>query len=360
MDMMIYGAQGYALGAYNAIKVLYPERRVLFFAVTSMEENPEELGGLPVRQIADAAEGMSEKEKGRIRVLIATPENVQDVIEETLEQYGYSDRIRLTSELWDKLMRRMNEQTGRFAPLAQMKAGKMMPAIRIFVARSHVDKPLKTSYAMTEYMIPIQVGAANTTSRIADIRDDEGDNISSKNGNYCELTGLYWMWKNRLRDLDDERCYYGFAQYRRMLILSDEDLLRLSDNDVDAVLPYPLMYEPDMNAHHDRYIKEKDWEALLKAVSEVHPDHHLSLFQETLKQQFMYNYNVILAKGKVLRKYCDWLFPILERVEEISVPKGSERSDRYIGYMAETLETVYFMTNKDRLKIAHAGCRLLV
>ena len=25
------------------------------------------------------------------------------------------------------------------------------------------------------------------------LRDDIGDNISNKNPNYCELTGLYWM-----------------------------------------------------------------------------------------------------------------------------------------------------------------------
>ena len=40
--------------------------------------------------------------------------------------------------------------------------------------------------------------------------------------------------------------------------------------------------------------------------------------------------------------------------------KGTERSDRYIGYMGETLETLYFMKNAGRLNIVHAGCRLMV
>ena len=58
--------------------------------------------------------------------------------------------------------------------------------------------------------------------------------------------------------------------------------------------------------------------------------------------------------------YCDWLFPLLSRVEELSEPKGSERADRYIGYLGENLTTLYFMKNKDRLKIAHAGRLMLL
>ncbi len=56
---------------------------------------------------------------------------------------------------------------------------------------------------------------------------------------------------------------------------------------------------------------------------------------------------------------CEWLFPILERVEELSVPRGSERADRYIGYMGETLETLYFMANSNKLNIVHTECKLL-
>ena len=40
-------------------------------------------------------------------------------------------------------------------------------------------------------------------------KDNEGDNISLKNPRYCELTGIYWAWKN----LDSD--YLGLVHYRR-------------------------------------------------------------------------------------------------------------------------------------------------
>ena len=48
------------------------------------------------------------------------------------------------------------------------------------------------------------------------------------------------------------------------------------------------------------------------------------------------------------------------RVEEMT--NGKNRSDRYIGYMAETLETLYFMKNSDKfggkLNVVYTLCRL--
>ena len=134
--------------------------------------------------------------------------------------------------------------------------------------------------------------------------------------------------------------------------------MRLADNDVDAVLPYPMPYEPNIEVHHKRYLKKEDWDAVLKAISEVHPD-YIDLFTSVLQQKYLYNYNIMLARKSVLADYCEWLFPILERVEDQSIPKGIDRNDRYIGYVGETLATLYFMANRNRLNIVHAGCRFL-
>ncbi|MBO5450116.1 MAG: DUF4422 domain-containing protein [Lachnospiraceae bacterium] len=89
----------------------------------------------------------------------------------------------------------------------------------------------------------------------ADFYDDEGDSISGKNKNFSELTGLYWIWKNRIIKDSNPQNYYRLAHYRRLLHLSDDDILRLCDDDIDAILPYPMPYEPNIEVHHEVKIK---------------------------------------------------------------------------------------------------------
>lgn len=45
--------------------------------------------------------------------------------------------------------------------------------------------------------IPLYVGKSNKND-LKYLGDDTGDNISSKNAYYCELTGLYWIMLERM------------------------------------------------------------------------------------------------------------------------------------------------------------------
>lgn len=56
--------------------------------------------------------------------------------------------------------------------------------------------------------LPLHVGAEGKQD-LGYTQDNTGDNISAKNPNFCELTGLYWAWKN----LDAD--YVGLVHYRR-------------------------------------------------------------------------------------------------------------------------------------------------
>ena len=68
--------------------------------------------------------------------------------------------------------------------------------------------------------IPMQVGKAGKED-FGYLGDDTGDNISEKNSAYCELTGMYWLWKNIDCDV------IGICHYRRYFT-RDEKLLEKS------------------------------------------------------------------------------------------------------------------------------------
>ncbi len=361
MELVIFGAQGIALATYQALRNLYPERKVICFLVSQMENNPFALEGVPVVQLDKFSQCLSQNEKDKIQILIATPENVMGDIEIALEDYGFYCYVRLTSLRWAQFMSYHYICAKKFMPIVALPVGCHRQRINIFMAKFFKDRPLAENYTIPNWVMPVQAGAILCKERVANLLDCDGENISKKNGNYSELTVLYWMWKNGLSngELDSKEGYYGLCHYRRVLELSKDDILRLEDNDVDVVLPFPMPYEPDIEEHHKRYLSDGDWNALLAALEELQPE-YASVFPTILKQQYFYNYNIILARKDVLAEYCQWLFPILERVEQLSKPKGWERQDRYIGYMGETLETLYFMTNKDKLNIVHTGCRFLL
>lgn len=97
-----------------------------------------------------------------------------------------------------------------------------------------------TSLEMDGY-IPLQVGAENNID-LGYLKDNVGDNISEKNPNYCELTGLYWIWKN----CNDE--YKGLVHYRRYFgksnlkigpsnIYTYQEMVKMLET-ADIVLPY--------------------------------------------------------------------------------------------------------------------------
>lgn len=342
----IYGAQMVAVSVYYAIKTIYPDCEILAFVVSSREGNPSFVDGVPAVTIQEFEDRDSQ-------ILIAVPENFHHEIKVSLENRGFHNYVCIGSDREAGLMQKFYEKTKQFNLLSSCEKGSDKADVFVGMSKFYKDKKLNRDYIIPKWVHSIQAGADLTDSRVADLQDNAGDNISSKNVNYCELTAMYWLSKHISRE------YMGLFHYRRMLDVSEEDLYRLRNGNIDVILPYPTMHYPHILEHHKRYLKEEDWNAMEQALNEVSPEYAAKM-AEVFEGQYFYNYNMLIAKEEIFKDYCNWLFPILARTEELSVPKGKERSDRYIGYMGENLTTLYFMVNKNKYRIVHTGRKFLL
>ncbi|MFV0518767.1 MAG: DUF4422 domain-containing protein [Lachnospirales bacterium] len=327
--------------------------------VTSLTENKSRLYGKEVKELIEFVKGKNQSDKSNIKILICTPINIMGEIKMNLDEVGLYNYTEIDSKRWAKLQEMAYLKSKEFNPLVKYPIGVNMPNLRIFKSIHHKDRELKYPMEDAEYISKLQVGAVNTYEILTELRDDKGDNLSKRNGNYSELTGLYWLWKNIVNcDADCKNKYYGLVQYRRVFNLLESDLLRFVDNQIDVVLPYPLSYVPNIEEHHKRYLTDIEWNAVLQALECLEPK-YVDEYKKILMQEYFYNYNIIIAKGNVLNDYCSWLFPLLIKIEQIIDNDGKKIPNRYIGYIGETLETLYFMHNKENLRVAVTESKLL-
>lgn len=383
----IYGAGIVATSIYTAIKVLY-HRKPLFFIVSDApegkcDENPTEIEGIAVKRLSEWKKDLQTFHEGKSKnsgekdeasgiegisgnimlpdnYLVVTPEVHQPAIAASLRSLGIEDSniILFTNELENVFMEAyyssLPDSVTVLGMLSERQLQKACGAdtIQVFQAKCHVDRPLRNPVENPTYVYPIQVGADLTDEVIARLRDNEGENISGKNRNYCELTASYYAWKN------SHAAYKGLCHYRRIFDITEGQMQELLEKSVDwdVILPYPSIHYPNISTQHTRYIKDSDWRAMLKALEETAPA-YLEAYEKSVRdgEQFFYNYNMLIAKAEVFDDYCQFLFRVLERTEEITMPKGADRADRFAGYMGENLTTIYFLKNRDRLKIAYAG-----
>ncbi len=200
----------------------------------------------------------------------------------------------------------------------------------------------------------LQVGAYKGHIN-ADVFDDSGENISEKNSSYCELTGLYWLWKN----CTDE--YIGITHYRRYFsrsfgnknIASYKDLLRkLKDH--DCIVPYigklPMSVEP-MYCRHSGY--QKDLDNLKSIIKSLYPD-YVQDYESIMKGKSLYFFNMMVCKKELFDEYCDWLFSILFELEKITDISGyGAYQSRIFGFLSERLLNVWI--RHKQLNVAEVG-----
>ena len=194
--------------------------------------------------------------------------------------------------------------------------------------------------------VPLQVGSESKPS-LGYERDNVGDNISDKNANYCELTGLYWAWKNMNAN------YLGLVHYRRYFskghirrhILQQSDVEKLLEK-VEVILPkkrnyfIETTYDQYVHAHH-----EEDLRQTRAILAEKYPT-YLPAFDHVMKRTSGHRFNMMIMRRDKLDAYCSWLFTVLGELENrLDISAYSPYDARVFGFVAERLLDIWVETN---------------
>lgn len=248
---------------------------------------------------------------------------------------------------------------------------------------------------------PIQVGAACAEQLLADMYyDNTGTNISAKNPNYCELTGLYWIWKN----LPDDIEYIGLNHYRRFLQLPGRrssavllislyrflrtynfmrvaqrlnwlELLQISLNedqyfknleklsqklqtqplDFDILIPHKEFLPVSVFQQYGEVHRAEDLLRLLMIVKEKFPA-IFPHFKKSLDQMAVYPANLFIMRRDIFEEYMTFVFESLFALEnQVQIPDDPYQK-RIFGFLSERL-ILPFIEYKNslfsKLKIKH-------
>ncbi len=204
--------------------------------------------------------------------------------------------------------------------------------------------------------LPIHVGKELNPNKDYGFQpDNDGDNISEKNPYYSELTALYWAWKN----LDAD--YIGLVHYRRFFslkrkktdwdsILTDEEAESLCSQ-YDLILPRKRrLYIETVYSHYDLTFDGKQFDNARVVISEICPE-YLQCFDRVMNSRSANLFNMFIMKSDLFRDYCQWLFPILERLETYYDLKNMDPFQaRLIGRVSERLLNVWVIKNEIKYK----------
>lgn len=351
----IAGAHSRAQTLRVYLQYLYPDIGIESYLVDDMAENDLVVGGIPVLLI----------QKGLhvdYPVYLGTRGINHPKLIEELKSVGFSEIIPVTvdldMQLRNKFIRKFYAEQGRKFELIDDLAAKdnvKKKTSQIYVASSIFDKPLQRKYELTKYETVMQVGAALTKERITKdgLTDCEGDNISAKNRQYCELTGLYWIWKHAKED------YIGLVHYRRHFLLPEDWIERIEQNNVDVILPVPLYVAPSIEENFKSRHLPEDWDFLMKYFEEHLPE-EFKTAQKVFRGNLYSPCNMLIMKREVLNDLCSWMFPIIDAVVEHGGEKEDKYMNRYPGFISERLITYYFESRSSQYNMVYANKNFLM
>jgi len=199
---------------------------------------------------------------------------------------------------------------------------------------------------------PVQVGGILSKDKLNIERDDSGESISELNRSFCEITGLYWLWKNTTAEI------YGLSHYRRYFSAHEETLelkgqkiasshsLGKLLNSYDVVLSKPRNYWIEsIRKHYANAHNSSDLDIIENILKRDYPE-YLPTYEKFMGGTKVSLYNMFVMKAENFNKYCTWLFDILFKAKsQIPYETYGPYQGRVFGFLAERLLNIWVLHN---------------
>lgn len=227
----------------------------------------------------------------------------------------------------------------------------MEKELRIAVA---VHKPYDV--LRDDTYLPVHAGAAGKTD-LGYQSDAQGLSISEKNGLYCELTALYWAWKNLPCDA------LGLMHYRRYLgkprrmppwtektaRIATGDELRAMLETTPVILPKKRDYFIESREEQFVHAHGRAGLSALRRVMARRCPQYLPAFERSMRATSGHCFNIFVMRRDLCDAYCAWMFELLfetEREMELYAPQ--EITPRLFGFISERMMDCWIETNGHR------------
>ena len=234
-----------------------------------------------------------------------------------------------------------------------------MKNIKIIVATHK-----KYSMPSDDIYLPIHVGKEKNDLILEYKGDNEGHNISLKNPYYCELTGLYWAYKNLNCD------YIGLVQYRRhfsnksflyrLKNKKENSILTASEvdgmlDDYNIIVPKKRRYYIETLYSHYGNTHYKEHLNMTREIIRNNFPSYIQNFDKVMNQRSGYMFNMFIMKKEYVDEYCDWLFTVLLELEKVvDINKYTPYQARIFGRVSELLFNVWLLNKREKyLEIPH-------
>ena len=190
--------------------------------------------------------------------------------------------------------------------------------------------------------IPLGVGANKSIKGIS-VYDNTGENIAEKNKSFCELTALYWIWKNT----DDK--IVGFEHYRRFFCkenlfgyrpMKKKEMLKILKK-YDVILPKRAKAEMGMYEYYAQAHYQSDMDICGEIIKEKFPAYYAD-YEQVIHQKYGCMANMFVMRKEYADDYCHWIFTILFEAEKrIDYTDRDAYQQRVFGFLSERLFNVW-------------------